>query len=418
MKRIVWILSVWPIQEVSAGCTRTLQLLDIAQKAGYKNYLLSACQDNQTEKLLTEQGYACHHIEPNSDTFDELIKSLSPEIVIFDRFIMEEQFSWRVRQISPHTIRILDTIDLHFLRRARERTARKDSHAVILDIPQEEELSEDTLRELASIYRSDYTLIVSSSEYDLLTQRYHLPEAKLVRCGLGCSVRNYDATFEEREHLVFVGNFYHAPNRDAFRILHEYLWPRIRKRLVACNMPTCELHLYGAFPQDHHTQISSHRTGIHVRGQAAQISEVMQFARVNLAPLRFGAGLKGKILDGWSFGVPAITTTIGAEGMHGELPFGGSISNDWEHFIEQVVSHYTDKELWSKSQRDGLAILKLLHTIEQVSSTFLGVLSLSQEEVISKRREQVTGEILWHHQFKSTEYMSRWISEKQKQSTK
>ena len=108
-----------------------------------------------------------------------------------------------------------------------------------------------------------------------------------------------------------VGNFKHAPNYDAVLYLKETLWPAIRNKL-----PKTELHIYGAYSRKSEATPQS-QTGFIIKGYAPDINVTMQQYRLCLAALRFGAGLKGKLLKAMENGLPCVMTTLGAEGMFG-----------------------------------------------------------------------------------------------------
>jgi len=131
---------------------------------------------------------------------------LNPEIVVFDRFLTEEQFGWRVDKNCPDAIKILNTEDLHFLRNAREDAVKKE---VELDVTL---IRTDMFqRELLSIFRSDLTLLVSEFERDLLIDHYNVSRKQLHYLPVFSEMKNDVLSFEDRKDFMFIGNFYHAP---------------------------------------------------------------------------------------------------------------------------------------------------------------------------------------------------------------
>ena len=128
-------------------------------------------------------------------------------------------------------------------------------------------------------------------------------------------------TFEERKDFIFVGNFLHEPNRDAVHYLKESVWPLIRAQL-----PDAGMCIYGAYPSQSVLQLHQPKERFFSLGRADDAQEVVAKARVMLAPLRFGAGMKGKLLEAMQCGTPSVTTAIGAESMYGDLPWNGFIT--------------------------------------------------------------------------------------------
>jgi len=213
---------------------------------------------------------------------------------MFDRFMMEEQFGWRVEKHCPDALRILDSEDLHFLRHARHAAIKAGEQNVT--VPANHILFSDMAkREIAAILRCDITLTISEFEMALLQQQFNVPADILHYCPF---MLNQDKapfelqSYEQRQHFVSIGNFRHEPNWDAVRYLKESIWPLIRAQL-----PQAELHVYGAYPPKKATQLHNEKQGFLVKGWADDALAVVADARVMLAPIRFGAGLKGKLID-------------------------------------------------------------------------------------------------------------------------
>ena len=148
-----------------------------------------------------------------------------------------------------------------------------------------------------------------------------------------------------------------------------------------------------------------------IKGWADNAIEVLQKSRVCLAPLRFGAGLKGKFIDAMTAGTPSVTTTIGAEGMHNKLPWGGSVVNTVSEIVSSAVALYVNKEQWLVGQQRGFAIRKSFEK-EKFEKDLLSKLYTVQSDIVVHRKSNFIGSMLAHHSMKSTEYMSRWIEEK------
>jgi glycosyltransferase involved in cell wall biosynthesis len=142
----------------------------------------------------------------------------------------------------------------------------------------------------------------------------------------------------------------------------------------------------------------------------------MSSSKICLAPLRFGAGLKGKLLDAMKWGTPSITTSIGAEGMHGDLNYSGIVSEDTESFARAAVQLYTSEEQWEVTQKQGFLIINQRFQKSIFKDAFLKRISEIEENLKLHRNSNFMGQILQHHTLKSTQYMSKWIEEKNKKS--
>ncbi|MFN8392996.1 MAG: glycosyltransferase [Bdellovibrionota bacterium] len=407
--KVLWLARVWPEPGSSAAGYRTAQLLSALAARGHDVEVCSPCRDNEHRQHLAGEGITTVTFQPNDSAFDAYVKQLGPNLVIFDRFMTEEQFAWRVREQCPEAIRVLDTIDLHSLRRTRQEMVKSGRNPLVLN-PSDLH-SADWLRELSAIFRSDCSLIISDAELELLQTRCHVQAQLLRLCRMHYTVAKETPAFDERRHFVVIGNFHHEPNTDSYRILQETLWAKIRTALKCRGERGAELHIYGAYPTKHFMQLDNERAGFRVKGWVDNTAETLQHYRVNLAPLRFGAGIKGKIAEGWSLGTPCVATSIAAEGMHEQLPFGGVVADDWDEFAEHAADLYLDCAKWETAKAEGRHIIETLFgDVENVSRIveFL-------EDVAPLREARVSnfvGSMLWHHQHRSTEFFSRWIEAK------
>ncbi len=404
--KLLWIGTVWPEPDASAAGSRTLRLLEVCQDAGYEVRFVSPCQENPHQHTLESRGIRTAQLLPNDSAFDSYISEYKPDIVCFDRFMIEEQFSWRVREQVPNALRILDTVDLHSLRRARQRALTSG------EPPYSTSLSDDTLRELASIYRSDLSLIISPVEVSLLTERCGVPRSLLEVTGFLYPTPLPFRGYQERANLVFIGNGLHAPNIDAVRLLKHTLWKPIREALAKRGCPDAELHIYGAYLPQEIVQFDNPRERFRVLGKADDVSETLQHYRCNLAPLRFGAGLKGKVSDGWMVGTPCVATPIAAEGMVSDGIFGGIIEEALDEYPQRVADLYTHEDAWNVAQATGRDVLTRLFSQTTNAPIFQERLSRLIEEGPRLREQNIVGSILWYQGMRSTEYFSRWIESK------
>lgn len=342
----------------------------------------------------------------NSSDFDSFISKLNPSIVVFDRFLTEEQFGWRVTKNCPDALTILDLEDLHSLRRSRENALRQNRAFSVEDLL----IHDDAKRELASIFRSDMTLVISEFEMKLLADTFNV-NPKLLHY-LPILIEDIPRsenlpTHTERRDFVFIGNFLHKPNADALRYLTAEIWPTIHKRL-----PGVSLNVYGAYPSEAILQMNNPNANFFVRGRADKAADVVKAARVSLAPLRFGAGIKGKLLEAMQCGTPSVTTYIGAEGMHGDLAWNGFIEDDAHSFAQKAAELYSDENLWNQSQKNGFEIIDRRFMKSDFESDFLEKISTLEQKLAAHRKANFIGSMLRFHTMRSTEYMSRWIEEK------
>ncbi|MBV1790854.1 glycosyltransferase family 4 protein [Marinobacterium sp. D7] len=402
---------VWPEPASSAAGYRMLALLDAFRRQNWQVTFASPAEKSIHRADLPARGIHEVNIALNCSSFDAFIGELQPDLVMFDRFMMEEQFGWRVEKHCPQAIRLLDTEDLSCLRHARHQ-ACKQSGQVQLDLPTELLFSEHAKREVAAILRSDLTLMISRAEIDILSNVFKVDPALLLESPfmqptVSAEQQTRLPSFDQREHFIVIGNFRHAPNWDAVLWLRQAIWPLIRARL-----PEAELHIYGAYPPPKATQLHNPRQGFLIKGWAEDVNQVMQQARINLAPLRFGAGLKGKLVDALACGTPSVTTSVGAEGMAGEHAWPQPVTDDPEQFADLAVALYTESQQWLDYQKQGFALHNQRFDFDLHASTLIERLQLLRRELDSHRMANFTGAMLRHHSMKSTQYMAQWIEAK------
>ncbi|MGK0306317.1 MAG: glycosyltransferase involved in cell wall biosynthesis, partial [Gammaproteobacteria bacterium] len=363
---------------------------------------------------LTELGIDEQAVTLNCSSFDDFVDELNPSIVLFDRFMLEEQFGWRVAKHCPDALRILDTEDLHSLRHARHQALKQNRPLTSADLN-----SDVAKREIAAIFRCDLSLIISDYEFELLKNHYSVPEHILLHCPFMLDLQNVTPSansFLDRQHFISIGNFRHQPNWDAVLFLKQAIWPLIRKQL-----PQAELHIYGAYPPPKATQLHNPKQGFLVKGWAEDAKQVMQQARVCLAPLRFGAGIKGKLAEAMFCGTPNVTTNIGSEGMNMGLDWSGLTTdltqfdnqeNSATDFAKHAVQLYQNEALWQQKQQHGYQIIKTNFNKEEIQITLLARIVDIQHNLNNHRSNNFIGQMLQHHQLKSTQYMAQWIEAK------
>lgn len=425
MQKVLYLGYVWPEPNSSAAGSRTMEFLRLFRQQNWQVMYASAASLSEHRADLAALGITEKVIAINCDSFDQLLQAYQPDMVVFDRFFTEEQFGWRVAQHCPQALRVLDTCDLHSLREARHQLLKQAMavHAKEVERHQVAAVTADAAtlyecmadsdlaqREIAAIYRCDLSLMISSFEVNLLRQYFSVPayllcETNLMLVPAETSQLTSAFSYEQRRHFISIGNFRHAPNWDAVLWLKHAIWPRIRQHL-----PHAELHVYGAYPPPKAMALHQPQQGFHVRGWAENAQAVMAQARVCLAPLRFGAGIKGKLADAMAAGTPSVTTQIGIEGMCGDLPWGGLLADESEAFAEAAVRLYQEQNLWTLSQQRGQAILRRFFNRDVNTPIFLQALLLARQQQAQRRLQNFTGAMLRHHLHKSTQYMSQWIS--------
>ncbi|RTY90500.1 glycosyltransferase [Flavobacterium sp. RSP46] len=410
VQKLLIIGFVWPEPNSSAAGGRMMELISLFKAQGFSITFASPAQNSDYMVDLQEYEVEKIAIELNNSSFDVFIKELNPGVVLFDRFMMEEQFGWRVAENCPDALRLLDTEDLHCLRLARQKAFKENRSFKTTDLFVEEVAK----REIASILRCDLSLMISEFEVELLESTFKIEKALLYYLPFLLEpivVAEIDKLpfFEKRKDFVFIGNFLHEPNWNAVQYLKETIWPLIKMRL-----PETVLNIYGAYPSQKVLQLHNKKEGFLIMGRTIDAKEVVKEARVVLAPLRFGAGIKGKLLEAMQCGTPSVTTTIGSESMHGDLSWNGNITDDVVDFADVAVQLYQDKTIWLQAQQNGLKIINQRYVKYLFENNFRTKIEFLCANLKEHRLRNFMGAMLQHHTLKSTKYMSRWIEEKNK----
>jgi len=402
LSKVLFIGNIWPEPKSTAAGWRINGLISFFQSFKYEVIYASTSPFNKYSDDLLSVGVAVNLVLVNDNSFDKFITSLSPDVVVFDRFMMEEQFGWRVRDNCKNALTILDTSDLHFLRIKREeefKVKKKTKHQEI------------KLRELGSVFRCDLSLIISEVEFDMLIEMgiskdllFYLPFM------LDKPNANRWNSFEERINFVTIGSFLHEPNIDQITFLKTEIWGLIRREL-----PNAELHIYGAYSKGKHYEMNDSDNGFYIKGFADDSLDVISNAKVLLAPLRFGAGIKGKLIEAMLTGTPSVTTSIGKEGIvYDDTKWPGSVFDNPELLAKAAVKLYSENKVWDDAVNKINIILEDRFPKDHNYFRFNKLLENKIKKIHKLRSKNLMGNILNYHTNRSTKFMSLWIEAKNK----
>lgn len=406
LQKLLIIGMVWPEPASSAAGTRMVQLVNLFLANGYHITFASAASKSEFSYDFSHTPVVEQEIKLNDESFNNFLKTLNPDIVLFDRFMIEEQYGWRVQQECPGALLILDTEDLHFLRQARQLSTKKQEALNLF--------SDTAKREIAAILRCDLSLIISEAEIKLLKELFKIDDSLLYYLPFleqeitPDTIQNW-ISFADRADFIFIGNFLHEPNWHAAQILKTKVWPIIRKTL-----PKAKLNIYGAYPTQKVLQLENKAERFFIKGRAANAQEIMAKHKILLAPIQFGAGVKGKFIDAMLTGTPSVTTTIGAEAMKGNLSWNGIIEDDLTAFAEHAVRLYQHETEWLAAQQQGIQMINQRYAASSFADPFMLKVNELLSGLTAHRQANFIGQILNHHTVQSTKYMSLWIEEKNK----
>jgi O-antigen biosynthesis protein len=265
-----------------------------------------------------------------------------------------EQFLPVIRRYSPHTQIVLDTVDIHFIRELR--------HAELLGSKARALDAAETRRRELDIYRqADMVVNVTPDDTRVLVEG-GLSAARMRIIPIIYPVADQVPAFDQRRDIVFVANFNHLPNIDAVKFFCSEVFPAVRKAL-----PGIKFFVVGNNPPQEIKKLAGE--SVSVTGYVPNLDGYLNRCRVSVAPLRFGAGMKGKIVEALSYGLPVVTTKIGAEGMGLKDGENIIIRDRSAELAAQVIRLCTDKALWEKLSAGGQAHVRKHFTPQSVAKT-------------------------------------------------
>lgn len=398
---VAYIGASWPQPNTTAAGSRTIGLLKCLLRLGYKVTFLTYKKPNPSQMTAISQlPIASHYCPPNDEARFQSIAGI-PDICLFEKFTTEEMFSYQVYRLFPNCLRVLDTQDLHCLRTQRQALAQVSLAASKAHVPS---LLGDEMacREIASLHRSD--LVVFCSDYEVeVTKRLGVENGLVLPMFYEREeIEKWKAVDVDRRDMVWLGNYTHAPNRDSLETL-PYIWPQVQAK-----MPGVELHVYGAFFPPGYTL---DMPGVLIKGQVASLDCLATY-RVMLAPLRFGAGIKGKITDAWLYGVVPVTTSIGAEGLYRQGYFPGLVEDNWPAFSAAAISAYSSPSSALRTQ--AWSSLQQYFSLETCQTQLSSALLSLQSNLASVRGSRPIQQLLWSQTLRSTQYLSKYLQAKAK----
>jgi GT2 family glycosyltransferase len=332
--RILVLDTTPPTPDRDSGSQDTLILLKLLRKQGWEvTFLPENLLDHPPyTAMLRREGIKCPHYPLVEDFMTAAAHfAAASDAIIVSRQPLARRVFGILKSAAPNAKLVFNTVDLHFLREEREAKLFGDAKSATR--------AADTRKaELAAIKSADATLVVSAYEADVLSRL--APVARVCVMPVRRDIPNGPfADFSHRNGVLFIGGFRHPPNQDAVRWLLSEIWPRVRA--AGLRVP---LYIVGAdappFLQDDPTN------DVHVVGHVPRLADAFASVRLSIAPIRYGAGLKGKVIDSLLHGVPVVATPVATEGaglahqrhlLEAESP---------EDLAASIVRLHEDAALW------------------------------------------------------------------------
>jgi len=343
-----------PMPDFDSGSRRMSELLGILDNMGFAVTFVpqNGVDIPRYRQALTSRGI---EVLPSPADLDGYIRGVLPDLRLI--ILSRPTVAWAnypmMRSLAPDALLVYDTVDLHHVRERRR--------AIAEDNP------------WAATRSADYHYGMERSLMDLVDQVWVVsePEAEALRSidpatdvAVVPNIHRPEPpgpSFFSREGIVFVGNYAHDPNRDAAKWLATDIVPRIRRVLGDVPVSLVGSHMS--------PDIEALRDeGVSVLGWVPMLDALYHRARVFVAPLRYGAGMKGKVGEACAYGLPVVSTSVGVEGM--DLRDGEDVlvADDPDAFAAAVVTAYTDAELWSRLATNGRRVVGELLSVQKVQA--------------------------------------------------
>lgn len=339
--RVLVIDADTPCPDRDSGSVRLSNLMRLLAEEGCAVAFLPETRRHAGSytQALQAMGVECWHQPWIGDTA-RWFRQHGPGLgmVILSRHYVAQSHLPLVRRFAPQARVVFDTVDLHFLR--EEREARVAGSAALMQAAQA-----TRARELALVEAADLTLVVSPVERDLLATE--APGASVAVLSNVLELPASVAARDGRRDLLFVGGFRHPPNVDAVRWLVEAVLPVARRRL-----PELRCHIVGADAPAEVLALGD-QPGVVLHGHVPALDGLLAGCLVSVAPLRYGAGVKGKVNQAMAWGLPVVATGCAVEGMHLRAGEDALVANTPEAFAEAIVRLHEDAALWRRLSENG-----------------------------------------------------------------
>ena len=341
-RQILIIDALTPQPDHDSGSLRMVNLMQLLREGGAHVAFLPANREHagRYTEALQQAGVECWYA-PFGARAPAWLREHGPrfDTVALCRHYVAREFLPLVRRHAPQAQVVFDTIDLHYLR--ERRGAELAGDAAML------RTAEATrARELDIIANSDVTLVVSETERALLAT--DAPNARVEVLSNLHQLAGPGGSFAARKDLVFVGGFRHPPNVDAVRWFANEVFPRVRERLADVRFHVIGSHVVAEI------EALAALPGVVVHGHVPDITPYMDGCRISVAPLRYGAGVKGKVNLSMAHGQPVVATSCAVEGMHLEPGHDVLVADDAQGYADAVVKLYEDEALWNSLSENGL----------------------------------------------------------------
>lgn len=356
-----------PTYDKDSGSLRMYTFLQILIDLGYNvTFLPDDLQKREPyvedlQKMGIDVLYGNMNIEKYLESMGNVFS-----FVILSRPEQAFKYVSLVRAYAVNSSIIYDTVDLHWLR--FERAAAISGNSEFFD-----KARHFKTMELFNASCSDLVLTVTGDEKGFLLKEN--PDLKIEVVPNIHDIRKEIKPFGERKDIMFIGGFLHQPNEDAVFYFVKEIFPLVKK-----SVPEMKFYVVGSDPSEALQKLDSE--DVKVTGYVKDIMPYFENCRVFVSPLRYGAGMKGKIGQSMGYGLPVITTVIGAEGIGLIDGENAIIADRPEDFADSIIRLYTDEKLWERLSANSIGLIENNYSREVVSRKISELLNTYKYQVV------------------------------------
>jgi len=340
----------FPEADRNAGALRVFEILRMLVAGGHSvTFLASGENEPKYRQALEDMGIEClcdadRAVVGNVDAFGSYLRERGFQVGVFVQHFIYNRYAPYFRMLLPDCRLVFDALDLEYVRCERE--------AQVLGTREARENANRIKREEHAVIR-DADAIWTVTEVEKQTVLSITPDKHVDVIPTIHDVEANPTGFDDREGIVFLGNYQHRPNVNAINYFMKDIFPQVNQAL-----PDVRFLIAGAYPAEDLYRHEKDWPNVKVTGYVEDHRALLMSCRVGIAPLRYGAGMKGKIGEYLCCGLPCVTSSVGSEGMFLTHETEVLVADNPGDFASSVIRLYSDRSLWEQMAKAGLAHMR------------------------------------------------------------
>ncbi|MDM0028701.1 glycosyltransferase [Variovorax saccharolyticus] len=382
-KHMLVVDALTPTPDQDSGSIVTTEVMRTYREQGFAEHFFAQHDpfwSHQYTTTLQRSGVCCHYQPFSADVEKILSAGTSFDYALLYRYNVASAVYEQLKAGAPSARILFANVDLHYLREMRAATTSDDRNAVFSAMVTK-------TRELEIFARADASFVHTEVERNIIQEAMPAPLKNIVVLPWLSETSESAGACPERVDIMFLANFPHLPNVDSIKFFMQSIWPTLERTLPA----NARLLVVGNKPPPEVLAMASDR--IIVTGYVEDLSPYFSSSRVFVAPLRYGAGIKGKLVMALAHGVPSVATSVAAEGIGSHDCRHLVVADEPERFAESVLRVYQDEQKWIELREAGLAFVRDNYSRDTASKLCAEALKVA-DETWSRRQEFIGRAVL------------------------